>query len=701
MNQDDLKPGTEVYCIDKSEGLGHIEFIRGTVRNLTDSSILLDVESSGVLSAPGYEPLFDVAPPKVGDILTVDADETHLILSPEEFRNYRRDVERLPTTSVTPSEKMETGLSLNQLIEEREKQRGKKQQELAREQEEEEKQEEERQLSIPVEEGTPEFESDLEKIASLASTTRDIEWPRGFSPKEQHWMEEIYESLPSGTSETTPEGEPVVAIPGGKGPGVPPDFSEVVRLREREETIGKEVKTVTDRLQEAEQLLSKADPESEEAKQLQKKVKGYTAALSQVKDTYLKVRRQLAEVLYQSRPEGESFTQVPGNHAPRGEQRGKAGLRVELRQLANNYANVSKLVETLHDKEEQVQKGQEEINLLLEYGKQKLRESYGLSGGPSLDKILDRLQKLKYDEFKRLPYFWDEKERSSALEMQEHAETPGRDDPAEVFQEYAGKGNKRTFFDLTPEELAILSKQIAETSPLSVKDVESRVQKFAEDYKQFVKSRMNWGSLGTEIQKYLKDKHGLSISSEVANQLARRVRDKGAILNVEGLNEDGQEVKVKVPTGELRKQVSQFTEDFKNRIKWLKRLEDGRKLNLSREKARIRKEYKGDEKLWKEAIVRLFRKYEKEAGSNITPGKHRLFQGYKPTEDKIKQLDAKRSEEKALEAEISKLEQERSALYDKPDATEELRANREQIEQLIDKLKPITDERYKLEEELR
>lgn len=647
MNLQEIKPGADVYYVNKTEGPGQITYVHGIALEAEGDSITLQVVGSGFLFAPGHSPLFRSTPEK-GTILRFTSGPGRLVYTPEEFSTFKKSFESM-ASSIEPLEEKVPVF-------------------------EEESEEEEKEPSREeIEEGSPSFDEDggISKKASLSDAS--LMWPKGFSPKEQHWMEDIYNSLPEGASETTPAGEPIIMVPGDKGLGVPPDFSKSVKLKEEFEAVGAKVQEIAKNLKEA-----------ESSEKSQEEVDRLSTELSAEKDRYLDIQKQLAAVLQKSRPEGESFTAVPGRRGPTGQQFGKAGLLLELGELSNKYKEFQKLKTDIAEKADQTDRGREEINLLFNYGKEKL---LGDNPEEAAD-ALDKLQKLKFEELKDLPFFWDEGDRSDVLDMQKLVGATGKDAPATVFQEYMGKNAERSFFDLSPEELEILSKQIAETSPLSAEEVSRRAEKFSQDYKKFIEEQIGSESLSKSIQQYMQAEHDLTISDATASHLAKKALERGISVNVDGVNGEGKSSNVRVSSEELRKNVIQkFVKNFKNRILWLKRLQDGRKLNLAREKAHYKKDKDtvGDERVWKDSIVSTFLNYKKHAGvSEEIPNRYRLFHGYLPYKEKVKQLHDKQEEIKNLKSDMDKLKE----------------GSPEEITALHDKMEKAEKEIYAIEEEL-
>lgn len=652
MELNNVKSGQEIYFIDKSEGPGVVIYIHGTAVDVGSTDATLEITDSGTLIAPGYlapyEPEY-----KVGSLIKLSPEDGEF-LSATEFSKLKEQYQLVPS--------------------------GEEDEEVPLQQEEKEDTdvleptpEEEREVTPEeIEEGTPEYELEgLYLSASLKSwaTSVGVTWPKGFP---QDWMSQVYDDLPEGEAEKTPSGEPIVGVPGTKGPGVPPDFKESVEIEKEYDDASKKVQEARDQLDAAEkdEDLTAID-------------KGEAAVKDAVKK-FLAVKER-AQKLWKRPPEEVIYEQVPGSRAPYSLSHGRAGLRQELKQLFDNYQKTLSLIDNVEESEKRVDNSQKELDLLLSLRRKQLVDKSHGKGIPHYvleptkaspyptHRVPVLLKKLKYNELKAKPYLWTREDRDKMVDQSE---------AAAIFADRVG--GQLSFFDLPSEEIdQYVKKEVEKNGPMAPEEVARRAWKYANEYKNLISERMGWKDMGTEIQKYFRFKHSLVISKERADRIEDEIYKKETkSIDAKGRDvESGVIREVVVPVQELFDNVvHKILKDYEKRVQWLQFLQTGRKAALAKQKGDLRrmlveeKEEKGkkevlpiDDEKYKDAIVEIFRKYAKFSHEKGTtekiPSRFRIHHGLPAYEEKSKELAGKKAEEAQIEGQIKSLENELRTVY--------------------------------------
>jgi hypothetical protein len=659
-----IKPGSKVYFIDTSEGPdkgpGVVIYVQGTVVASEGPSVTLAVTNSGTLIAPGY-----VAPYEPGygegDILKVEADRYHSFLSPKEFSELKESYEVIPETEKpdVPQYDKEEKPEVDPLSLEPED---------AREETREE-----------IEEGTPvdEDEEGLYLEADLKSWSHSvgITWPKGFP---QPWMDQVYDDLPEGVSESS-GGEPVVNIPEGKGL-IPPDLAKSERIEEAFEAASKAVEKAANELDAARERLDTAEATGgEDAKSIRKLWKSKVDALETAKQRYLKTKEHLQNVWLgrgigenvPAEQKGKSFEQGPKRRGPtEGGSFGRAYLRQQLKQLSDQYKDTEKLASDYQHMQDTSRQTNRELKLMLNLRKKKFEGESIVPNTRVPEKpkiVLKQLKNFKYNELKNKPFLWDKRQRDEVTREANNADNG-------VATQFKKKvGGERTFFDLTPEEINhYMTMAVENEGPMSKEAVESRAREYAEEFAQLTHKRMLWRDLPTEITNYISDKYNISISKERATRLSKEIFDRGVRqVEAKGHDNDSGEIVSKVlPTLELiGNVVRKITAEFDRRVRWLKFLQDNRDEMLLQEKKKLRralvnKDEKSeniiDDQQYKEAIIKRFSEAAKRSNKSDTaekiPSRYRVEHGLPMYREKKTELANVVAQEKALKKKKEELQ---------------------------------------------
>ena len=718
MELDNLKIGQDVYYIDKSEGPGVVEYIHGTVISASGSKVTLEISKAGWLVSAGDEEPWSLNYQQ-GDTLSVDIEGRYKsILTPAEFTALGK--EYAPAVAPAPVAKPKQ----EEIVEDED--------ELAKTPEElDEAQRRKEESPEVVEEGNPEgYEENYEEeyglhlAASLDSWSRspgvDIYWPEGFLETYGPQLEKVYEGIPKGTKGTTQNALPpsargkevsksgpgsnyelpTVAIPGGKGAGVPPhlrEFTEEV-IKGAPPGVQEEFNVASEAVQKAKDAEETARKDADENPQLEQKWKFKKQELRDAVKQFTDVNKKLQKLLKRP-PQGDkkqrqpenTFTQVPGRRAPYDiGMRGRAGLREELRTLSDKYRKTHELLEEVEEKEDNVSNGSREIDIIKNLRRNRLR-------GTPVEGLEYALKKLKFQEYAQNPYLWSSSrntrkgenplisERDRILNAATYGEVPNKGEakqstPDQLYKEKVG--GARTFFDLTPEEISHFSKMDAKKfGPLPLEDIKSRAWKYAEEYITLVDEQVGWKDLSDEIRDYVRANYHIVISPERADRLEHEIYDK-TIKEVSAKGHDTETKEIverKIPVSEIHNNVIKRTKNnFTKRIKWLENLQKQREKDLAVEKGKVRrylvekkdnKEGLIDDQKYTEAVLALFRKYAKASHESVEeneknlPHPYEVEHSYRAYEEKLNECKDLNAELTKLNDELENLKQQRRAAY--------------------------------------
>lgn len=664
MDLNTFKSGQEAYFIDKSEGPGVVIYVQGTIVGVGKADATLEVTDSGTLIAPGYIVPYDPEYTK-GSVIRITDDADFDILSPDEFSRLREEYEVVPKGTVIDDPEPPA---------------------IAEEVPEDENGEKE-VTRDEVEEGAPvvgDEEDGLYLTASLKSW-KGIAWPKGFP---QDWMDQVYKDLPTGAAWDV-GGEPAVGIPGGKGPGIPPDAKA---------DLEKEFNDASKRAQEAAKKMDNSEVELSTARQSgniaaiaekEKAKKEAAKAFEDAKREFFEVKKKIGgeEGKWVRPPDEATYERIPGRHAPRDISFGKMGLRQAVKQLSDNYKKTLDLVENVGEAELRADQYQRELDLILRLRKKQLvdksenpNDPYftieeGEKGTRDPSRILNLLKKLKEKELKKKPYLFSlerTKDKSGHISPSERDRVLGTSTTAEVFEDKIGA--EPTFFDLPPEEVDMLIKrEVEKNGPMDSKEVAARAQEYAKEYKDFLQRYTEWKDISEEIQKYLRAKHSLAVSDEQSDRLEKEIYQKSArTIVVKGRDTHSGELKEMALAVQdiFDEVVHPIVKNYNSRVKYLQFLQNGRKNALAKQKGELRRmlvekkeeEVKPiDESKYKDAIISLFRRYAKYSHESDTaekiPSRFRVHHGLPSLEEKNKELKDLEVEELELNVQRKKLEE--------------------------------------------
>ena len=667
MDLETIKPGSRVYFVDTSEGPdkgpGVVIYVQGTVVASEGTSVTLAVTNSGTLIAPGY-----VAPYEPGygegDVLRVEADRYHTFLSEKEFSQLKESYEVIPEAEKPdkPQYDKEEKPDVDPL-------------DVGPEDAREETREE-------IEEGTPLDDADDEGLyleADLKSWSHSagITWPKGFP---QPWMDQVYDDLPEGVSESS-GGEPVVNIPEGKGL-IPPDLDKAERLEKAFEEAGATLQQASNEFDAARaKWLEMEEAKSEDVRAFRLLKNKKLEALENAKRKYLKTKEHLQNVWLgrgigeELPPEqrGKSFEQGPKRRGPtEGGSFGRAYLRQQLKQLSDQYKDTEKLASDYQHMEDMSRKTQRELKLMLSLRKKKFE---GKSIVPNTriperpKTILRQLKNLKYHELKEKPYLWNKKQRAEVTREANSSD-------AGFANQFKKKvGGERHFFDLTPEEVDhYMAISVEADGPMPKEEVDKRAKEYAEEFARITNQRMLWKDLPTEITNYISDKYNIGISKERANRLSKEIFDRSIKqIDAKGYDNDSGEIVSKtLPTLELiGNVVRKITAEFDRRVRWLKFLQDNREEMLLQEKKKLRRALVNkdensekiiDDQQYKEAIIKRFSEAARRSNKSDTaekiPSRYRVEHGLPMYREKKQELAKITEQENALKKKKEELQQQ-------------------------------------------
>lgn len=602
MELNNLKIGQEIYYVDASES-GDIRYTHGIIVEKIGERVTLEVRDSGSFFSVGFIPSLSGPAYTPGDKITLRKNPSFLILSPEEFKQYRRSVESLPSLSDIP------------LPQEREEESAGEVGVIPALDPGEE---------VSPEEGSPDYEIDDDeeglhlkaKIQVVAESLDDVNiiWPKGFP---EPWMNDVFNALEKTNIGIGPGGEPAVASPGGKGL-VP---RESLALQKKVESLGQEQKELINAVNKLQEQLDTAEadlvvlkdknesPENISSKQ--KEVESLRSAVSEKNKTLSDVtqRRKLAQEEYTKslmrHPEEATYSKVPGGHRSRDLASGRVALTNELKAESEKYKKTLEDFEQLKKLQKTYNDSAKELDLILGIRKKKLVDrNRGLSAEPEWTletdpyahrhegEALKELTDLKFQFIKNLPYFWDRKEYQSDFPLKEIEADSGA---SRLFESKMGKAD-RAFYDLIPEELELMARQWAAAHPveetLSEKQVADRAHDFAEDYRKHIIKEIHFKDIIKPLQDYIADRYDLAISDKTAKEIDRLLTTRPAVLTITGRNiNTGKEEKVKIPSEELRVNVKKpLSQPFENRVMWLRSIQDGRKKAIEERKEKLRRD---------------------------------------------------------------------------------------------------------------
>lgn len=671
MDLNTLKPGNEVYFIDKSEGPGVVIYVQGTIVAVGNDEATLEVTDSGTLIAPGYMVPYDPEYVK-GSVIRITDDADFDIISPDQFSRLREEYEVIPKGTVVNDPEPPAEKEVLEDADDEEK-------EVTREE---------------IEEGSPDIEEEegLNLVANLKSW-QGVEWPKGFP---QDWMEQVYKDLPTGAAWDV-GGQPAVAIPGDKGPGIPPDTK--VDLEKEFNEASKKATEAAKKMDDAAAELAKAEEEGDAAvvEEKAKAKKEAEKAFETAKKTFLEVQKRIAGEggTWVRPPDETTYERIPGRHAPRDVAFGKLGLRQAVKQLSDNYKKTLALVDNVSDTEKRVDQYQKELDLILRLRKKQLVDKSrnpddphyeveeGTKGTYVPSRVLNLLKKLKEKELKKKPYLFAlerEKDDAGNLSPSERDRIVDTSVSTKVFEDKVG--GKPTFFDLPPEEVDMLIKQeVEKNGPMDSKEVAARAQEYAKEYKEYLQQHTEWKDLSDEIQKYLRAKHSLVVSREQSGRLEKEIYQKGTkSLVARGRDVHSGDVReISIPVQTIFDEVVHpIVENYEKRVKYLQFLQNGRKNSLAKQKAELRRmlvekdEESGrvepiDESKYKDALIELFRKYAKYSHDASTPEKiparYRVHHGLPALQEKNEELQKLNATEADLIGRRKKLEENVQAVY--------------------------------------
>jgi DNA repair exonuclease SbcCD ATPase subunit len=677
-----IKPGSRVYFIDTSEGPdkgpGVVIYVQGTVVASEGTSVTLAVTNSGTLIAPGY-----VAPYEPdygeGDVLKVEADRYHTFLSPKEFSELKESYEVIPEAVEKPDRPQYDEKEVTEPSESEAEERMRKR--LAEEAEAEKERAQEKEeaaegIDFDEEDDGLYLQADLKSWSHSAGIT----WPKGFP---QPWMDQVYDDLPEGVSESS-GGEPVVNIPEGKGL-IPPDLDKTERLEKAFEEAGETLQRASHEFDEARDKWDEAEAnKAEDVKSFRVIKNKKLEALEDAKRKYLKLKehlqnawlgRGIGEDLPKNQ-QGKSFEQGPKRRGPtEGGSFGRAYLRQQLKNLSDQYKDTEKLASDYEHMEDTSRQTRRELKLMLNLRKKKFEGKSIVPNTRVPEKpktVLRQLKNFKYHELKDKPFLWNRKQRD------EVTREANSSDAGFAAQFKKKVGGERTFFDLTPEEVNHYMTMAVETSgPMDKAEVDRRAKEYAEDFAKLTNQRMLWRDLPTEITNYISDKYNIAISKERADRLSKEIFDRSIKqTEAKGYDNDSGEIASKtLPTLELiGNVVRKITSEFDKRVRWLKFLQDNREEMLLQEKKKLRRalvtkddnsEKIIDDQQYKEAIIKRFSEAAKRSNKSDTaekiPSRYRVEHGLPMYKEKKQDLAKIVEQENALKKKKEELQQQLQA----------------------------------------
>lgn len=696
MDLNKFKSGDECVFIDKSEGLGVVIYVQGNIVSADKNDVTLEVTDSGTLIGPGYMVPYDPGYIK-GSVIRIIDDVDHDLLSPEQFAKLREDYEVVPQGTIQDDPEPPAP------VDDKEYEEGEDPFDPRPASQRTETEDE-------VEEGSPDFETEGLYLTANLSSWQGIIWPKGFP---QDWMEQVYKELPTGVAWER-GGEPVLRMPGRKGPGLAPDMK--IDLEKEFNEASKKAEEAAKKMNEAEAALEEAEKagNKDAVAEKEKDKKDATHAFEEAKNKFLAVKKRIGEEGGWVRPPDETtYERLPGRHGPQDIASGKAGLRQAVKHLSDQYKKTLDLVDTVDDSAKRADQYQKELDLILRLRRKQLVDKsenpkdphYVIEeGGRGVDtpRVLNLLKKLKEKELRKKPYLFSiSRERDAAGNVipSERDRVVGGAPSTALFESKVG--GPISFFDLSPEEVDLLVKQEVEKSgPMDSAEVAKLAQEYAKEYKEHIQRYTEWKDLSEEIQKYLRSKHSLTVSQEQATRLDKEIFQRGnKTITAKGRDTDSGEIReLTLPVQTIFDEVVHpITENYEKRVKYLQYLQSGRKNMLAKNKGELRRllveeKEEGttpiDETHYKDALISLFKNYaEREhLPPDKIPSRYRVHHGLPAAEEKNKELKDLGSQETELTGEYSQLQnvlQKAFGAFEK--ASEDLELFQEDMVYLKDK----------------
>lgn len=620
IRESGLKPGSLSYFVDISE---KYRYILGKVVAADEIAATVVVEAVGVFSGPRQHPASlpvkrdergKVRPLQIGDTFSIDVTEW-VPHTPKQFEALQEKIQDAPPEDVPLSFRDDTpdafeDMSVAEVKALSPEDRKKKLDEWD--------DQEDLQEDTSPEEGSPDFDAELDKTASVSTTSslrtwsKDlIVWPEGYPLP---WMEDVYDALPEGVSDqpggqgiTDTKDAPPAVISPGSGGLMPANFGAAEKAKRDMTSAGKEIRNALDSVHDLEVRLEKSPDESVSIReQIRKHNKDFEEASKRwqhAKERYVKYRLP--------GPADATYVSYPGKHQSREGATGRQMLRQNLEYLSDSYERTQKMYEEYQEALKDAEEAAQEVKLVLDIGQKKLiEETPGKylfvrhrgdekSSYAAAEKALEKIEHLKKSQFYRLPYVWDKDERKKYM-----GSISGIDPISIVPPEYRKYlGGSFSFNDLPflfLKHRSTADEAEGKNPVISVSKNRARAASAAKEYVEHLRKHVEYKHPWKILRKYVYDKHKVNISIEDAKRL-ELLKDKPGTSKTIYFAEGTKMVPIEISSAEVKEALEGISTEFRNRVLWLKGIQDGLEKRAREIATKLKREsVEGDSTLEKE-----------------------------------------------------------------------------------------------------